>query len=256
MVSPEQASRIESESGAALRPASPEALSQLRSLGVPGSVMAFYERFEPSACAEIDGVRLWPIADVLEENRDYIPGADISAHGFIVFATTTFGDAYCLDLAEQSSRVVLMSHDVHYSEMARVEIAKYAKPIASNFDDFIASFIVSDLEQEPFDEPASFCRLTKRCSGRGTHKVLARGQVISLATVGALARTTCRRAAAELCRWATPRTSRKELRDEDDTSTVRGYHLSGSGRVRRCHLLQLQYRWPTRRCAGSSLNEI
>jgi hypothetical protein len=36
----------------------------------------------------------------------------------------------------------------------------------------------------------------------GTHKVLARGRVASLSTRGALARTTCRRAAAELCRYA------------------------------------------------------
>jgi hypothetical protein len=34
----------------------------------------------------------------------------------------------------------------------------------------------------------------------GTHKVLARGRVISSSTQGALARTTRRRAAAELCR--------------------------------------------------------
>jgi hypothetical protein len=33
-----------------------------------------------------------------------------------------------------------------------------------------------------------------------THKVLARGRLISSSTQGALARTTCRRAAAELCR--------------------------------------------------------
>ncbi len=37
----------------------------------------------------------------------------------------------------------------------------------------------------------------------GTHKVLARGRLTSSSTKGALARTTCRRAAAELGRKAT-----------------------------------------------------
>jgi hypothetical protein len=153
VVSSAQASRIESESGTQLGPAAKDALNRLRALGLPSSVVAFYERFEPAACAEIDGVRLWPIADVLEENRDYVPGADISTHGFIVFATTTFGDAYCLDLGDEPPRVVLMSHEVQYSGMERREIAKYAKPIADKFEDFITSFIDSDLDQEPIDEP-------------------------------------------------------------------------------------------------------
>jgi hypothetical protein len=152
MISSAQAARIASESGVQLGPASVEALNRLRALGMPDSVVAFYERFEPAACAEVDGVRLWPIADVLEENRDYVPGADISAHGFIVFATTTFGDAYCLDLAGDPSRVVLMSHEVQYGGMERSEVALYAKPIASSFDDFISSYVDSGLDQEPIDE--------------------------------------------------------------------------------------------------------
>jgi hypothetical protein len=48
----------------------------------------------------------------------------------------------------------------------------------------------------------------------GTHKVLARGQVKSSPTQGALARTTCRRAAAELCRYTALVRKRGEAKQE------------------------------------------
>jgi len=50
----------------AFRDASPESLARLDALGFPKNVRDFYAHHEPSACAEIDSVRLWPIDDIAQ----------------------------------------------------------------------------------------------------------------------------------------------------------------------------------------------
>src|SRR5690242_15609430 len=72
-------------------PAAPEAIAQLESLKVPKEAIAFYREAEPAFCAEIDGVRLWPVKNIVEENTDYVPGCYIREHGYVVFSTTLFG---------------------------------------------------------------------------------------------------------------------------------------------------------------------
>lgn len=51
-------------------PVAPDAIAELRSLKVPEEAIDFYREAEPASCAEIDGVRLWPIKNILEENTD------------------------------------------------------------------------------------------------------------------------------------------------------------------------------------------
>ena len=95
--------KIAQESDVIFRSAEPGDIETLSSLNLPPSVIDFYKRFEPQDCAEIDGVRLWPIKEMLRENTDFVPGADIHKYGYIVFATTDFGDAYCLDTDETNT---------------------------------------------------------------------------------------------------------------------------------------------------------
>src|SRR4051812_27453612 len=107
------AEQIAEQTGVAFRASSPIELAKLEALGVPESILAFYREFEPSECAE-GQVRLWPIQNVLEENEAYVPGAYVSKHGYIVFATTLCGDAFCFDLRQRGQvepRVVLLSHE-------------------------------------------------------------------------------------------------------------------------------------------------
>ncbi len=149
MIPPDLARAVATKADVALRPASAEDLARLRALGVPPSVVSFYERFEPAACAEISDVRLWPIAEVVEENTDYVPGCDLHPRGFVVFATTVFGDAYCLDLNEPGPPVTLMSHEVLFSELGPDELGAVRKVVASSFDDFIRHFASGGLDLEP-----------------------------------------------------------------------------------------------------------
>jgi len=135
-----------------LRPASSEAIVQLQTLGLNGGVVDFYRRYEPAECAEIDDVRLWPISEVVAENRSYVPGANLVGHGFVVFATTVFGDAYCFDLSEDGPPVVLMSHEVNYESMSVAKIKALRKPIASNLDAFLDAFAAGSLDMTPMEE--------------------------------------------------------------------------------------------------------
>src|SRR5262245_10788400 len=87
---------IATQTGAQFRAASKSDLSELRALRLPDPVVDFYARHSPSECAE-GQVRLWPVADLLCENRELMPGAYIAPLGYVVFATTFYGDAYCFD---------------------------------------------------------------------------------------------------------------------------------------------------------------
>jgi SMI1/KNR4 family protein SUKH-1 len=155
MLIPELVQAITTASGVTLRPAGWLARRKLRKLGAPADVVGFFARYEPSRFAEIGDVRLLPIADVLVENSDAEPGASIHPHGLLTFATTKFGDAYCLDLTDPStppSAVVLMSHEVGFLDMSREEILAHRKTVATSFHDFLERFVGGTLDIEPFYE--------------------------------------------------------------------------------------------------------
>jgi hypothetical protein len=99
----EAAAQISAKTGVSLRPASGEDLRTLAGLGAPETIQAFYREYEPEAEAELGRVRLWPIADLLLENTDAVPGADLHPHGFVTFASTVYGDAYCFDTRAAAS---------------------------------------------------------------------------------------------------------------------------------------------------------
>ena len=136
------------------RPASEVDIEALRALGVPSDVLAFYRDCEPAQTAEIGEVRLRPITDILEENRDYVPGAYSQPCGYVVFATTLYGDAFCFDTREASGTtapVVLIAHDLEpeNGEMKREDLARLAKPIAISFSEFLQGFASETLDIRP-----------------------------------------------------------------------------------------------------------
>jgi hypothetical protein len=140
-----------------LRAASAESLAALDVLRFPNSVREFYANHEPSTCAEIDNVRLWPADDVARENTDFVPGCDLHPRGYAVFATTVFGDTFCLDLNEPEGSgnipVVLMSHEFNWDEMDPDEIRRLRKVVARSFDHWLELFAVGRLETEPLFKP-------------------------------------------------------------------------------------------------------
>jgi hypothetical protein len=145
------ANAIEAQTGGRFRRAEIGALEQLRKLRLPESVVTFYADHEPAECIE-GQVRLWPISEILRENRDYVPGADICKHGYVVFANTICGDAYCFVVnsldGDGEPRVVLLPHDEDFEEMPAEKIKSLAKPIAPNLAAFLDAYLRGELDED------------------------------------------------------------------------------------------------------------
>jgi hypothetical protein len=96
-------------------------------------------------------VRLWPISDIVVENGGAVPGAYISPHGYVVFASTFCGDAYCFDInimSDDDPRIVLISHEVVSDEISADQARRLAKPVAINLRDFLEKFISKEIDEE------------------------------------------------------------------------------------------------------------
>jgi hypothetical protein len=144
--------QISQHSGIQLGPPAEEHLARLSSLQPPESLMRFYRLHAPTREVEIGNVRLQTIHGLIEENADYVPGADLHRHGFITFATTTCGDAYCTDCSEsinEDPSIVIMSHEVSFEELDRRTILSVRKRVADNLEDFLVRFLAKTLDTEP-----------------------------------------------------------------------------------------------------------
>jgi hypothetical protein len=154
--------QITQRTGVPFRPASAPAIQALHALGVPEKIIGFYRQSEPSKCMEIGKVRIWPVAYMLQENRDCVPGHYAQPCGYVVFSTTIYGDAYCFDLRAvppgPAIPIVLIAHDLEpaHDEMNRDDLAKLAKPIADSFDAFLEAFVSETLDIKPLYPPFEF----------------------------------------------------------------------------------------------------
>jgi hypothetical protein len=146
-------SRITDRTGVRLQPASEAEITRLQSLNVPEDAVSFFREAEPAEHAEIEGVRLLPISTVIDENTRYVPGAYIRPHGYIVFATTLYGDTYCFDLNNAVSRetapIVLISHEMVAEDTSKDELRSLAKPIAADLETFLAAYVAGTLDIAP-----------------------------------------------------------------------------------------------------------
>ncbi len=120
-----------------------ESLEGLRALGVPEPILRFYERYEPEGFAE-GQVRLWGIPNVVMENTKAVPGIAVQPMGYIVFASSLFGDAYCFNLNKIDSagepEIILMSHGSFGEDATAEEVHPLAKPVASSLLQFLEQF--------------------------------------------------------------------------------------------------------------------
>jgi len=136
-------------------------LQALSAYHLPDSIVDFYRDFDPKRVVELQvdvPVRLYPIKGVIEQNRGYEPGVHVAPVGYIAFATTIYGDAYCFDLtriSEGRCPVVLLTHEIGFGGATAEEVAPYAKQVAEDFTDFLRKFIHDELDKEPIDDPDS-----------------------------------------------------------------------------------------------------
>ena len=159
--------QIRQKTSTEFRPASPADPEALRTLHLPEDVSAFYRQVEPVKYAEIGKVRLWPIRNILQKNKDYVPGYCANSCGYVVFSTTIYGDAFCFDTHSAAhplnSTIVLIAHDLEpeNDEIKREDLAKLAKPIAASFGDFLQAFVLEKLDTVPIYPPHNFLPPTR-----------------------------------------------------------------------------------------------
>jgi len=143
--------RIAQQTGTPFGPASLSSLAELRALDFPEAVIEFYEQYEPLRCAQ-GQIRLWPIDDIVVENRQGVPGICVHPHGYAVFATTMCGDAYCvnsnkLDMDGEPT-IVLISHEAVSEDSTPEEVKRLAKPVASSLRIFLEQFTRGEVDEE------------------------------------------------------------------------------------------------------------
>jgi hypothetical protein len=142
---------ISQQTGTAFRPASPGRLAKLRELKCPEAAVRFYGEYEPADYAE-GQVRLWPIDDIVVENTQGVPGICVHPHGYLVFASTLCGDAYCFNSnkldADGEPEIILVSHEAVEEGASAVDVNRVVKPVASSLVSFLQQFTKGELDEE------------------------------------------------------------------------------------------------------------
>ena len=126
-------------------------LNYLKSLNLPGDVVNFYSQYSPVDTIEINKIRLLPIAEIINENTNYIPGYILSPLGFCVVASTIEGDVYCIRNSTNDYDIVIASHDEIYEGQSMDETLNGTKPITKTFGDFINAFVQQELVASFYD---------------------------------------------------------------------------------------------------------
>jgi hypothetical protein len=144
-----------------------EELETLKSYTLPEKVVEFYKEFSPSVGIFLDcGVTLLSLEDIKRENSEFAPGAYIVKYGVVTIATTTGGNAICIDLnaltdgepgvliADQSILnsnyiTVFPNGVIQEYELSYEVIRKFAPEISNTFTGFLkmlANREVDDVE--------------------------------------------------------------------------------------------------------------
>jgi hypothetical protein len=154
--------RVLKEVGAGrLRPAPSKQLKLAKEYGFPNELIEFYRSYEPHGYVELSdakpgfgAVRLLSIADALEANFYAMPGVGVFPQGYVVFAETNGGDAYCMDTNAMTSEgqhpVAIFGHEVIDDKTDPAYIDKSRWEVASCLEDFLIKFINGTLDDSPF----------------------------------------------------------------------------------------------------------
>jgi len=121
----------------------------------PESVIRYFTAVGTDGYEEINQVRMYPIADIRQENEDAIPGYVVCPLGYLNVASTVTGDCFCVDLNVRNSadepRIVLVSHDEADENCPPDEIPTRMVKVADSFDEFIKRFRAGQLPSDYYD---------------------------------------------------------------------------------------------------------
>ena len=144
--------------GKFLGPADEAAIAKLEGLGLPESVLAFYRNYSPLETIKIyhpeEDIYFYPAFKIPSESSRFLAACEISPEGFIVFATSICGDAYCFDLNADAldPPVRLIGHEIMYEGSSVDDIREMSVSAADNFHQFFVNLFSGNLVTDPYHQ--------------------------------------------------------------------------------------------------------
>lgn len=137
-----------------------EKLKDLSGSRLPEMFMEVYSKTMPADDAEFSDFVFYGIDRIIEENTDYVPGADLLPYGLFTFASTFDGDSICFDMNDPVFPVYQCSHSLldaengisfYKKEMITLDfnmenILKVSPRLADSFEDFVELLIKDEVE--------------------------------------------------------------------------------------------------------------
>lgn len=137
-----------------------EKIKVLASDKLPNAFLNAYKKSVPKNDIEYEDFVFYGINRVIEENTDYIPGANLLPFGLFTFASTFDGDSICFDTNSSTFPVFQCSHSLlsgeddilWYKEGRHVlpfnyeNILKISPKLADSFDDFVVKLLSGEAE--------------------------------------------------------------------------------------------------------------
>lgn len=150
--------------GASCENASEESINRLSELfdgKMPELLLDMYKEHvltDEIGCGEIV---LYGIDRIVDENNDYIPGANVHPLGLYTFASELDGDAICFDINDLAFPVYQCSHslledeeEIYFSKDGEMKslpftyenVTRISHRLADSFEEFVEKLINDDLE--------------------------------------------------------------------------------------------------------------
>ena len=137
-----------------------ERIKALASDRLPSTFFDVYSKSVPDDVVEYEDFDFYGLDRIIEENTDYIPGANLLPLGLFTFASTYDGDSICFDTKLPDFPVYQCSHsllsgeeDIVYYKGERhclpfnyENVLKIAPKLADSFDDFVLKLLSGEAE--------------------------------------------------------------------------------------------------------------
>lgn len=139
-------------------------LNGLMNFHIPKKVIDFYNLFSPVDTLDIGAdVNLLSLEGIKRENTKLTPGALLIKYGVITIASTTGGNAICIDLNqihEDEPRIIIVDHSIFTDkeivvfqngiiekvQLSYAVINKYAPEVSSTFSDFFEKLLKEEID--------------------------------------------------------------------------------------------------------------
>ncbi|MBR1737578.1 MAG: SMI1/KNR4 family protein [Firmicutes bacterium] len=137
-----------------------EKLKQLSSCKLPAMFLEAYSRAVPADDIEYADFVYYGIDRIVDENTNYVPGANILPLGLFTFSSTLDGDSICFDINNPNYPVYQCSHsllsdeneisyykdEMHNLPFNYENVVKVSPKLADSFDEFVAKLQSDEIE--------------------------------------------------------------------------------------------------------------